>query len=182
MHLVAFLPRHRLGQGHLGQLFDQAGQDPVSDFRVRHLAPAEEHRRLDLVAFLEEPLDVLLLELVIVLVHLRPELDFLDLDDLLVLLRLARALGLLVLILPVVHDPADRRHGGRGDLHEVQTLGTRDGQRLGGWHDAQLLAGFVDHPDLTDPDALVGADAVVTTTRTITIECDTWPPGAKDSG
>ena len=122
VHLVALLPRHRLGHRHVRQVLDQPLQDPVPDLGVRHLAAAEEDRRLHLVAVLEEALDVLLLELVVVLVDLRPELDFLDLDHLLVLLRLARPLLLLVLILAVVHDPADRRHGGGRDLHEVEAL------------------------------------------------------------
>ena len=53
------------------ELLDQPLEDPPPDLRVRHLAPAEEDRRLDLVAVREEALDVLLLELVVVLVDLR---------------------------------------------------------------------------------------------------------------
>jgi hypothetical protein len=37
-------------------------------------------------------------------------------------------------------------------------------------HDPELLAGVVDDPDLADPDALVDANAVITSGRTI--ECD----------
>jgi hypothetical protein len=117
-----------------------------------------------------------------VLVHLGTELDLFDLDDLLMLLRFPCPLGLLLLILPVVHDPADRRHGGGRDLHEVESLGPGNRERLRGRHDAQLLSRFVDHPDLADPDALVGADAVVTATGTVAIECDTQPPGGKILG
>src|SRR5262249_7662215 len=84
VHLVAFHPRHRFRDGDIGQLLHQALEDAAADLRVRHLAAAEEDRRLDLVAFFEEALDVLLLELVVVLVDLRPELDLLDLDHLLV--------------------------------------------------------------------------------------------------
>ena len=65
---------------------------------------------------------MLLLELVVVLVDFRPELDFLDLDDLLVLLRFARALLLLALVLAEIHDAADRRNGGRRDLDQVESL------------------------------------------------------------
>ena len=121
------------------QFLDQPLENPAADFRVRHLAAAEEDRRLHLVAVLEEALDVLLLELVIVLVHLRTELDLLDLDDLLVLPRLARALLLLVLVLPEVHDAADRRHGRRRDLDQVEPLLLGDGQGLRRRHDAELL-------------------------------------------
>jgi hypothetical protein len=44
---------------------------------VRHFTAAEEDRRLDLVAVGQEALDVLLLEVVVVLVDLRSELDLL---------------------------------------------------------------------------------------------------------
>src|SRR6185436_2537264 len=161
VHLVAFLARRRLGDGHLGQLSDQPLQDAAADLRVRHLAPAEEDRRLDLVPVLEEALDVLLLELVVVLVHLRPELDFLDLDDFLVLLRRPRALLLLVLIAPEVHDAADRRDRRRGDFHEVEPLLPRDGQCLRRRHDPELRAVLVDDADFADPDAFVYPRAVV---------------------
>ena len=77
MHLIAFLPRRGLGDRHLRQLLNQALEDPPPDLGMRHLAPAEEDRRLDLVPVGQEALDVLLLELVVVLVDLRSEFDFL---------------------------------------------------------------------------------------------------------
>src|SRR6187401_1276256 len=129
--------------------------------RVRHLAAAEEDRRLHLVSVREEALDVLLLELVVVLVHLRPEFDFLDLDDLLVLLRGALPLLLLVLIAPEVHDPAHRRDGRRGNLDQVEPFLSRDGQRLRRWHDAELCSVLVDDADFPDPDPFVHPRAIV---------------------
>src|SRR5262249_37756657 len=97
VHLVAFESGHRLGDGDLRQCADQPLEDAAPDFRMRHLAAAEENRRLDLVTVLEEALDVLLLELVVVFVHLGAELDLFDFDDLLVLPGLARPLLFLVL-------------------------------------------------------------------------------------
>src|SRR5207237_390446 len=134
---------------------------------MRHLAAAEEDRRLDLVAFGQEALDVLLLEIVIVHVHLRPELDLLDLDHALVFLGLAGALLFLVLILAEVHDPADRRHGSRRDLDEVEALLLCDGQRGRRRHDPELRPGLVDHADFSNTDAFVGANAVITARRAI---------------
>jgi hypothetical protein len=87
VQLVAFLLRIRFGDGHVRQLADQPLENAPADFGVRVLAPAEEDRRLHLVAVGEEALDVLLLELVVMLVNLRPELDLLDGDDLLMLPR-----------------------------------------------------------------------------------------------
>ena len=140
---------------------DQPLQDAPADLRVRVFAAAEEDRRLHLVAFAEEALDVLLLELVVVLVDLRPELDFLDLDDLLVLLRRPRALLLLVLVLAEVHDPADRRHGRRRNLHQVQSLASRERERLRRRHDAELLAVVVDDANFAHPDSFVDPNTVV---------------------
>src|SRR5688572_11756119 len=167
VHLVALLPRRRFGDREIPEVGYQSLQDPAPDLRVRQFAAAEEDRRLDLVAVQEEALDVLLLEVVVVLVVLGPELDLLDLDDALVLLGLARTLLLLVLVLAKVHDPADRWHRCRGDLDQVESLLTGDGYGLRRRHDPELRAGLVDYADFTDPDALVGADAVVTSGRAI---------------
>src|SRR5262249_32906617 len=48
------------------------------------------------------------------------ELHLLDHDHLLLLLRLALLLLLLELVLPIVHDLADRRVRGRRDLDEIE--------------------------------------------------------------
>ncbi len=103
---------------------------------------------------------MLLLELIVVLVHLRPELDLLDLDEFLVLLRLPGALLLLVLVAPEIHDPAHRRIGRGRNFYQVEPLLPRDGQRLLRRHDAQLLPGVVDDPHLADPDPFVHPRAV----------------------
>src|SRR5262249_31526942 len=170
VHLVAFLARRRFGDGDVSELVNQPFEDPAPDLGVRHLAPAEEDRRLHLVPVREEALDVLLLELVVVLVHLRPELDFLDLDDFLVLFRRPRALLLLVLIAPEVHDAADRRYRRGGDFHEVEPLLPRDGQRLRRRHDPELCSVLVDDSDFPDSDAFVDPRAIVAP-RTA-IKCD----------
>ncbi len=92
------------------------------------------------------------------------------LDHPLVLFRFAAALLLLVLVLAEVHDSADRRYRSRGDLDEVEPLLLGDGQRGRRRHDPELLSRLVDHADFTDTDALVGANAIITSGRTI--ECD----------
>jgi len=118
---------------------------------------------------------VLLLELVVVLVNLRPELDLLDLDDLLVLLGLPDALLLLVLVAAEVHDAANRRHRRSGDLDQVEALLSRDSQRLLRRHDAQLRARVVDDPDLANPDPFVYPRAVVPARASV--KSDKLPPG-----
>src|SRR5207247_3289723 len=134
--------------------------DSASDFRMGHLPPAEKDSRLYLVAVFEEPLDVLLFELIVVLVHFRTELDLLDFDDLLVPPRLARALLLLILVLAEIHDAANRRGGRRRDFDEVEPLLFGERERLRRRHDAELLAGVVDDTNFADPDPLVDADTI----------------------
>src|SRR5579872_2491588 len=56
----------------------QALKQAAAEFWPRLLAPAEHDRHLDLVAGLEEPLDMAPLGAVVMRVDLRPELDLLD--------------------------------------------------------------------------------------------------------
>jgi hypothetical protein len=55
-----------------------------------------------------------------VVINVRANLDFLDLDDLLLLAGLVGLLLLLVLELAVVCDLADRRNGVRADLEQIE--------------------------------------------------------------
>src|SRR5688572_3921215 len=167
VHLIAFLARHRLGHCQFPQIGDEPLENAPPDLRVRHLAAAEEDRRLHLVAVSQEALDVLLLEVIVVLIDLRSELDLLDLDHPLVLLGLPRSLLLLVLVLAKIHDPADRRHGRRGDLDEIEPFLASNGERLRRWHDPELLSGIVDDTDFANTDAFVDANTVVTSGRAI---------------
>src|SRR5262249_20132419 len=145
----------------VAQLVDQPLEDAPPDLGMRHLAAAEENRRLHFVAVLEEAFDVLLLELVVVLVDLRAELDLLDLDHFLVPPGLPRALLLLVLVFPEIHDAADRRVGRRRDLDQVEPLLLGNGEGLRRRHDAELLARVVDDANFANPDAFVDPHTVV---------------------
>src|SRR3546814_15384141 len=78
---------------------------------MRHLAAAEAHGHLDLVAFLDEAAGVPHLDVVIVVVDVRTELDLLDIDDLLLLARLVLLLLDLVFVFSVVQNFANRRLG-----------------------------------------------------------------------
>src|SRR6185503_15300148 len=164
-----------LDERHLGQLGGQAVQDAPADLVVRHLPAPEDHGGLHLVAVEQEALRVALLELEVVLVDLGPELHFLHLDVLLVLARLRLPLGLLVEELSGVHDPADGRHGGGRDLHEVEALLLGDGEGLGRGHDAELGAVVVDDADF------LGADAIVDADRPLVYETPPVAPGGTAS-
>src|SRR5262249_49221821 len=128
---------------------------------VDDLAAAERDDEPDLIPLFEEPPDVANLELVVVVVGLRPELDLFDLDDRRVLLRLVGLLRLLVLELPVVHDAADGRHGLGRDLAEVEPSVFRHTQRLVRRHDAELAVVIRDDADLRHANATVDAVRVL---------------------
>src|ERR1035437_3829096 len=141
-----------LGMGPSLEVLDE----PVENFppvvEARHLAAAELDGGLHLVALLQEPEDVLQLEVVIVLVDVRPELDFLDLGDLLLLLAFVLFLLLLERELAEVHDLADRGIGLLSDHHDVEPFLARfrDGGR---WiDDTELGSVRADQPDLLKPE------------------------------
>ena len=109
---------------------------------MRHFAATEAQRHLRLVAFLEELDQLAELDLVVALVGARAELDFLDLDLLLLELRLVRFLLLAVAELAVVHQLADRRHRERRDLHQVHVCLFGEPERFDHRLDAQLVTVF----------------------------------------
>src|SRR5579885_2969399 len=67
----------------------------------------------------------------------------------------------LVAVLAVVHDPADRRRGVRGDLDQVEVALLREALRLLGAHDAELRPVGVDHPHLAGANLAVHPNLVV---------------------
>jgi hypothetical protein len=85
----------------------------------------------------------------------RPHLHFLELDGLLMLASLVLPLAKLVKVLAIIDDAADRRVCRGGNFHEVETLTSRNFQSLVGWHDSELSALFVDHPDFPGSNPLI---------------------------
>ena len=141
----------------LGHVLGEPLQQPEPQLGAGLLATAEHDRDLDLVATLEEAHDVALLGLVVVGVDLRSELLLLDHGELLVAAGLPGLLRALVLELAVVHELADRRAGGGGDLDEVELGLLRQPQGVLDAHDADLLAVRADQADLGNADAVVDA-------------------------
>ena len=117
---------------------------------------------LTLSPALQEPHDVTLLGLVVVLVDLGTKLHLLDDHVRLVPTRLTGLLGVLVLELPVVHELADGRLALRRDLDQVEVGLLGELQCLVGRDDADGLAVGSDEADLGNPDPVVdtqlGAD------------------------
>src|SRR5436305_4596297 len=150
-HVPAVEERRRLYLPDLLHVLGQAHQQVAPALRVSGLPAAEHDRHLDLRALVEEALDVGLLGVVVVDSDLGPELDLLDVDRGLVLPGELRLLLLLVPVLPVVHDPGDRRIRLGRDLHEVEVLRVCVLERLLGLLDPDLASVLVDQTDPRDP-------------------------------
>ncbi len=75
------------------------------------LAAPEHDSQFDLVSFFEKASGMPDLELEIMIIGLGPHLDFLEFNTHLLLARLRSPLGLLILVLAIVHDTANRRIG-----------------------------------------------------------------------
>jgi nucleoside-diphosphate-sugar epimerase len=154
-HVAAVEVGTLLDLGEVLELLGEALEDHLPALGVRDLATTEHDRDLDLVAALEEALDVALLRLVVADGDLRTELDLADRYLLLVLARRLLLLGLLVLVLRVVQDSGHGRTGLRRDLDEVEIPLLRVAQSLIGAHDTDLLSVFPDHSHFRHADALV---------------------------
>src|SRR5262249_5666242 len=149
-----------LGVGDVLRRLEHLVQHLPAELRVRHLAPLEAHGDLGLVALLQEAPHVLQLEVEVVLLGLRPHLDFLDLDGRLLLARFLEPPGLRVLVLAEVHDTAHRRRRIGRHLDQIELLlarglqGRRDGQ------DTELRAVGADDADFADTDAFIDTDVL----------------------
>src|SRR6266511_69809 len=170
---------------HLGELADVGGQplqQAPPELGVGHLAAPEHDGDLDLVALAQEAFDVALLGGVVVLVDLGPHLHFLEDDQALLAPALLGLDGLLVLVLRVVHQLADRRPRHRRDLDQVEVELVGHPQGGDGVHDAELLPVGTHHPDLGGPDPVVDpwlyADALSLLTVVVTGNQESGPKRA----
>ena len=120
-----------------------------------HLAPAEHDRDLDLAAITQKLLDLAGLGVEVAGTDLGPVLHLLDQHVGRLLARLLGPLGLLVLELPIVHDPTDRRIGLVGHLHQVQAHVAGDGQGVRQGTYAELFTIRSDQADALGTDAVV---------------------------
>ena len=107
---------------------------------MRDLAATKAQRDLAFVTVIQEALDVAHLDVVVTIIGTGTELDFLDLDDLLLGLRFGSLLLLLVLELTVVHQTAHRRHSRGGNFNQVNVNLTGHAQGISQAHDTE---GFV---------------------------------------
>ena len=130
--------------------------------------PGVAHHGVAALVPLVEELDQLAdLDLVVALVRAGTELDFLDLDLLLLELRFVRLLLLLVLELAVVHQATDRRHGGGSNLYQINLCFFSHSERVRQAHDTERFTFNTDQTYLdcvyftVDPVATILSDGFV---------------------
>ena len=156
--MAAFHPWRLLDHPELLALPGDPVQDSPTDVSVRDLPASEGNDHLGLVPLLEEALDVPELELVVVLFRLGAELHLLDDHMALVLARFGGLLLLFILVLPEVHDLADRGDCLGAHLDQVEPRLLCEADRLMRREHTELLAVRPDHSNLGYPDTPVDAD------------------------
>ena len=119
-HPLALQLRHLFGLAEFLELKCETQQQFLTLLGEEDRASAEEYIGLDLGAFLQETLGVVELELIVVLVGLRAETDFLDDHLRRIGFLLLRLLFLLIDEFLIVNDLAHGRLGVRGDLNQIQ--------------------------------------------------------------
>jgi hypothetical protein len=133
------------------QLIEQA----PTNIGMGHLATTEQNGQFDLIAAIKELCRLTPLGFQIVIIDLRSDPDFLELNHVLVLPRFPFLPALFIPEFPIVHEPADGRDGVWRDLDEVKTSLASHLQGFKGRNDADLLALVVDQPDFSDANPLI---------------------------
>src|SRR5271157_1400505 len=125
-------------QGLYAAVRSQIGGEPheqlLAQVGVCDFAAPELHHGLDAIAFRQEPDSVIHLEVVVMVVGVGAELQFLDLDHVLLLLGVVLLLFLLVLIVPEIHDLGHRGDDGRRHQNQVEAQFLRSAEGGGCRH------------------------------------------------
>lgn len=156
VHTLEFWPD--LNNSCFGKILLEPLKQHDSEFLMCDLSSSKMNGCLHLVAVMKYPHRVVFLELIIVLVGAWAELNFLDGNKSLLLLRLFLLLFLLILPFAEVDNSANRRLSLRRNLDEIQTLTASNLYRLLRRHYSELRALVVDDANLTHSNTLVHAD------------------------
>jgi hypothetical protein len=148
-----------LHDSHIFQLGSNTVQQIASNLRVRDFASSEADPHPHLHPILKPLARIAHLERAVMTGGFGSQPDFLDLDLLLLLSRFPFALGLFVLELAKVHDPANGRLSIRRNLDQIQSSVIRKPKRLSGRHNAFVVAFVVDQANLARSDC--GIDSIL---------------------
>src|SRR6266571_3766685 len=141
-----------------GAVGRQIAREPDEQFLAQvgvcDLTPTELHHRFDPIPFLKKTDGVVLLEVVVVIVGVGPELELLHLHHVLLLFGVVLLLLLLVLVMPVVHRLGDGRNGRGRYQHQVKAQLLSLPKRRRGRH--HIVGAIGKHgPDFARPDRLI---------------------------
>jgi hypothetical protein len=154
-HLTTLESRFAFDFGHRLRLGLHAIQHFHAEMLMRHLTAAKPQRDFDLVAFFEEAPDRAHFHVIVMIVDAGTHLDLFDLDDLLILACFRLLLLLLVLVLAVIQDFADRRLRIGRDLDKIETGVGCSLHGIQFADDSDVLSSFVDQSHFTGPDLVV---------------------------
>lgn len=119
---------------------------------MRDLSTAKHERDLHFIAFFEKAARMARFCLEVMVIDSRTVLHFLEMDDVLFFLGLARLLGLFKLEFSEVHDADDGWSCRGSDFNQIQPKFDGLRQRYVDLHDAKLTAIGPNHADWADPD------------------------------
>ena len=139
----------------LRDIFDHFFKEFETLLFVGDLTAAKFDGDFGFVAFVKKTLDVPDLEVDVVFIRFRAELNFFDLDLCRVFLGFFRFLLLLVLVLPVVHQLADGGTSSSSDFDQINASFFGHTEGLLDQDDPDLRSVLVDQADFFDPDTLV---------------------------
>lgn len=128
---------------------------------VGHHSPEKHDVHFYFVSFIQEPQRISHLELEIVLFDLRLHLDFLEVDDFLILPGRVLSFALLILKFSKIHHPAYRRIGLRRNFHQVHPGINGLLKRIIYAQNANLAAFCIDDSDLRNVNLFVHPRSVV---------------------
>ncbi len=148
---AAFHRRLQLDLGERQGFGLDALEHPEAEFLMGHFAATEAQDELDLVALVEEAAHGLHLRLVIMVVNAGTQLDFLDLDDLLLLAGLGGLFLLVETEFSVIENFADRRIGVGDDFHQIEPVFFRQAQSFDNVDHPAILAFRIDQPGNSRP-------------------------------
>ena len=158
-HLLAFQLGHAFDFASLADIAGNPVQQLKTQLLVRHFAATEAQGHLDLVALAKEFQHRAHLDLIIMLIRAGTELDFLDLDDLLLFAGLSLTLLRLIFEFAKVHDLTDRRLGIRRDLDQIKPGFFGKAHSAGRGDNTDVLAVGSDQSDFRGPDPIIDARA-----------------------
>ena len=166
-HLAAFHLREVFNAANLFGVFGNAFKQLAAKVLVGHLTAAEPQRDLYLVPIVEELEHVTHLDVIVIGIGVRAELDLFDLDDLLLLARFGFTLLRLILEFAKVHDLAHGRVGIGRNLDQIKSGINSHFHGAIRCHDADVFPIRTDQADFVGADVFVDARAGVSLRRRV---------------